>query len=136
MTAFALLVLGAPPSVGRVSDLDFDGLLGWLDDRRGREVALSLGGAADGLGNSQLVVHGVLARPAGPPQVTLIDAAPGRVERYEVGDAHLVLLEGDFVAASGLRVGAEEGGEPAHVVADFGELAFTFSCDPATSSGS
>jgi hypothetical protein len=114
-----------------VSDLDFDDLLRWLEARSGQEVALSLGGPADGLGNSQLIVHGVLRRYDGDHEITLVDAAPGRVERYDVGDGHLVLLEGDFVGASGLRLGPEDGGEPAHVVADFGELAFTVSCAPA-----
>ena len=118
------------------TDLDFDDLLGWLDARAGQELALSLGGPADGLGNSRLVVHGVLSRYAGAEQVALIDAAPGRVVRFDVGDAHLVLLEGDFVAASGLRLAGGQDGEPAHVVADFGELAFTFSWAAATSSGS
>jgi hypothetical protein len=114
-----------------VSDLDFDDLLRWLEARSGQEVALSLGGPADGLGNTQLIVHGVLGRYDGDHEITLVDAAPGRVERYDVGDAHLVLLEGDLVGASGLRLGPEDDGEPAHVVVDFGELAFTVSCAPA-----
>lgn len=113
------------------SDLDFDDLLRWLEARTGQEVALSLGGPTDGLGNSRIVLHGVLGRDEGDRPISLIDAAPGRVERYDLGDARLVLLEGDFVAARGLRLGPEDGGEPAHVVADFGELAFTLSCDPA-----
>ena len=116
-----------------MDDLDFDGLLRWLDDRAGRELALSLGGAADGLGNTQLVVHGALARSATEGETTaLIDPAPGRIARYAVGDAQLVLLEGDFVSASALRVADSGDGEPAHVVADFGELALTFSCAPQT----
>jgi hypothetical protein len=44
---------------------------------------------------------------------------------FALGEAAVVvLLEGDFVAAEG-----SPHGEPAHIVADFGELAFTVSCD-------
>ena len=106
-----------------MSDLGFDDLLRWLDGRLGRTVALSLGGPADGFGNTQVTVCGALARTR--EDVTLIDPSPGRVELFAVGDgAVVVLLEGDFVAAEG-----SPDGEPAHIVADFGELAFTVSCD-------
>jgi hypothetical protein len=99
-----------------VSELDFDALCRWLNERLGRQLAVSVGGPSDGYANTTVVVRGSVRRGEG--NVTLIDPAPGRVEAFAIGDALLILLEGDFVAAEALALGSG-------LVADFGELAVT-----------
>jgi hypothetical protein len=86
-------------------DLDFDGVCAWLDAHAGRAVFASTQGASPEAGNSRLTVQGVLGRAQS--EIMLVDARPGRVEAFTVGDATLVLLEGDFDAA---RLASLEGG--------------------------
>jgi hypothetical protein len=86
-------------------ELDFDGACGWLDAQLGREVFASTQGAGDDAGNSRLTVRGPLGRSNA--EILLVEPRPGRVEAFTVGDATLVLLEGDFDAA---RLAPLEGG--------------------------
>ena len=113
---------------------DFDALLRWLDGRLGERVVVGLAGPADGSTNTQLTAMGRLLRDE--REVSLIDPAPGRVEKFTVGDVALVLLEGDLVEvefqdarplarASGGRVTL-----PEVVLADFGEVTVTISKAP------
>jgi hypothetical protein len=115
---------------------DFDALLRWLDGRLGERVVVGLAGPADGTTNTQLTAMGPLLRDE--REVSLIDPAPGRVEKFTVGDVALVLLEGDLVdvefedakpliGASGGRVTL-----PEVVLADFGEVTVTISSAPTS----
>jgi hypothetical protein len=98
-------------------DLDFDGVCRWLDARMGGRVFASTQPATEDAGNTRLSVQGVLGRADG--EIVLVDASPGRIEAFSVGDATLVLLEGDFVAA---RSGSFGAGLPAMVSARFRDL--------------
>jgi hypothetical protein len=104
----------------------FDALIGWLDERLGQRVGVQLSGPSDGHTNVGLNAVGALRREG--REVSLIDPAPGRVEAYAVGDASLVLLEGDlteveFHEAQTLHLAD---GDPVTirewVSADFGEV--------------
>jgi hypothetical protein len=115
---------------------DFDALVRWLDRRLGERVVVGLAGPADGSTNTQLTAIGPLLRDE--REVSLIDPAPGRVEKFTVGDVALILLEGDLVGvefqdarplagASGGRVTL-----PEVVLADFGEVTVTISKAPTS----
>jgi hypothetical protein len=81
--------------------LDFDGMIRWLDDRLGRRVVVGTQGAGEDemSGNSSLSVRGYLIRQD-DGEIALISPAPGRVEVFRVGEAGLILLEGDFHEAA------------------------------------
>lgn len=115
---------------------DFDALLRWVDRRLGERVVVTLAGPAHGSTNTQLTAVGSLLRDE--REVSLIDPAPGRVEKFTVGDVALVLLEGDLVdvefqdarplaGASGGRVTL-----PEVALADFGEVTVTISTAPTS----
>ncbi|HMJ35671.1 MAG TPA: hypothetical protein VK501_17320 [Baekduia sp.] len=94
--------------------MDFDALIAWLDGHVGQRVFAATQSASQDAGNTRLSVVGALARAEG--EITLIDARPGRIEAFSVGDATLVLLEGDFLDASPIDFGA---GRPQMVQAEF-----------------
>ena len=85
--------------------MDFDGLIAWMDERIGQRVFVATQSALEEAGNTRLTLIGPLARVE-DGEITLIDARPGRIEVFRVGDGGtLVLLEGDFVTARPIDFG-------------------------------
>jgi hypothetical protein len=78
-------------------DLDFDAACAWLDAHLDRAAFASTQGASLDAGNTRLSIQGTLARAEG--DIMLVDPRPGRIEVFTVGEATLVLLEGDFSSA-------------------------------------
>lgn len=76
-------------------DLDFDGVIAWLDRHAGRRMFAATQPNTANAGNTRLSVTGMLIRRRAG-EVTLIDPAPGRIEVYKIGEGTLVLLEGEF----------------------------------------
>ena len=105
---------------------DFDALLGWLYERIGRPVTVSLQRSG---GNVRMHAHGVLAHSGG--DITLIEAARGRVVAFDVGESRVILLEGEFVdvefdAATSLELEDGVVELPARATADFGAVLIIF----------
>lgn len=75
--------------------MGFDDVLNWLSAHAEQEVGLSIG---TNHGNTSLHVAGRLRSVPNGERCT-IDARPGRIEIWAVGDASLQLLEGDFTRA-------------------------------------
>jgi hypothetical protein len=82
-------------------------------------------GPWEGRTNVSLHAHGTLSRDG---DVALIEPTPGRVESFRVGEARLILLEGDLVEAefeesqSTTLADGRAVEIPASVTADFGEV--------------
>jgi hypothetical protein len=89
---------GAESDGARRSALDFESLMDWLTEHEGAVVGVSMQGPLDRVrGNTGLHAQGVLRATHGKQ---VIDARPGRVLCYLVGDAaSFQLLEGDFIEA-------------------------------------
>jgi hypothetical protein len=112
-------------------DSDFAALIAWLEDRVGKHVAVSLTGPSEGTSNVGLHAEGALRRRDG--EIILIDPSPGQVAAFGVGDAVLVLLEGDLIEVefddrqvfTPLDGGSFE--IPASASADFGDVVVRFS---------
>jgi hypothetical protein len=105
---------------------DFDALLAWLYERLGRELTVSLQRSG---GNVRLHAHGALARGSG--DITLIEAARGRVVAFDVGESRVILLEGEFVGvefdeADSLELSDGLVQIPARATADFGAVLILF----------
>jgi hypothetical protein len=111
-------------------DMDFAAVIAWLDGHVGQRVFAATQSAAGDAGNTRLSVVGPLARIE-EGEITLIDPRPGRVEPFRIGDGTLVLLEGDFLAATSVDFGA---GRPQMVQAEFvGAVSVTVGEAPAAS---
>lgn len=80
---------------------DFDELVLWLEQRLGRRLSAELSGPVGQPTNVGLEVEGGLLRD--DRTILRIDAAPGRVAAYKVGDGRLVLLEGELVRVDWLE---------------------------------
>jgi len=78
--------------------LDFDGVIAWLDGRAGHRMFVATQPNTERAGNTRLSVTGMLTRRRSD-EITLLDPAPGRIEVYKIGDGTLVLLEGELVRA-------------------------------------
>lgn len=87
--------------------------------RRSRRSADALSVGTSEAGNTGVTVRGVLGETEGG--VTLIDPQPGRVITYAVGDAAVVMLEGDFVQGD-----VTDSGD-ASLSVEFREIQLTFS---------
>ena len=77
-----------------VDELTYAEAISWLAQRAGEAMQISVGTSASG--NTGVSASGVLAR--GDDEVTVIDARPGRIDAFRVGDVAVQMLEGDFVA--------------------------------------
>jgi hypothetical protein len=112
-------------------DSDFAALIAWLDDRVGKRVAVSLTGPSERTSNVGLHAEGALRRR--DVEIILIDPSPGQVAAFGVGDAVLVLLEGDLIEVEfddGRTFTPLGGGSfeiPASASADFGDVVVLFS---------
>jgi uncharacterized protein (AIM24 family) len=84
--------------------MDFDALVAWIDAHLGRRVFAATQTLDEEAGNTRLSVVGTLARQK-EGDIQLIDPRPGRIEVLRVGDAVLVLLEGDFLSAESVDFG-------------------------------
>jgi hypothetical protein len=98
-------------------DMDFDGVLAWLQAHLGHRVVA----AATAEGNTTMSVRGHLLR-VDEGEINLIDPTPGRIGAWSVGGATLVLLEGDFTGAGTTDFGT---GRAPLVQATFGSLVVT-----------
>jgi hypothetical protein len=109
-----------------VSREDFDALQQWLRQRLGRRLYVAVTGPPERTTNTTLYAEGQLQ--TSEAEALLIDPAPGRIQAFRVGDATLVLVEGDL---SGVEFNERQTGrsadgatviQPAWVEADFGEI--------------
>jgi hypothetical protein len=109
---------------------EFASLVAWLDGRLGQRVWVSMMGPQERETSVALHTEGELRRADG--EILLIDPAPGEVVRFDVGNAVIILLEGDLFEVEfedAETVASPDGGtfeKPESALADFGELTVHF----------
>ena len=107
---------------------EFASLVAWLDGKVGQRVSVSMTGPQET--NVALHAEGELRRAEG--EILLIDPAPGEVVSFEIGNAVVILLEGDLLEVEfedAETVASPAGGtfeKPESALADFGELTVHF----------
>ena len=122
---------GLHEKLTQVARDSFDALLQWLHQRLGTRLRVAVMGPPERTTNTTLHAEGQLR--TNEADVVLIDPARGRVQAFRIGDATLMLLEGDL---RGLEFNDEQTAQlasgatvilPAWVEADFGEITVTLS---------